>query len=369
MSRAAVAFRTTGSATVGLGHLRRCLSLADALRDRGAECHFIVTSGDRAREYLSRRGITAHAVAQENDVDLCDTCAIAEELKVHALVIDSYEVTEDSLSRPRVPVVAVLDDLADRFLPVNLVVNGAPLASRLRYRVAPHTRLLLGSEFLLLRPEFANLAARATRRCVEHVVITVGGADTLGLTPRLAKWTLQGLPDADIDVVVGPFFSSDVSAEMHELANLESRLTVHEDPEILPELMAGSDLAVACGGQTVYELAAAGVPTLAVQNAHNQAGNLKGLATLGALVCVGHARDPKLGAAVQRCLVTLSSDVERRTAMSVAARSVVDGRGADRVANAILSRLCHIRDPRPENMLLGEPLDAAEKRRFKATDS
>ena len=84
-------------------------------------------------------------------------------------VVDSYAVAVDGecLAQVRGSVVAVIDDLADRLLPVDLVINGAIDAHRLAYQTRPGTRLLLGPDYVLLREEFATEPKRPIRERIE----------------------------------------------------------------------------------------------------------------------------------------------------------------------------------------------------------
>jgi spore coat polysaccharide biosynthesis predicted glycosyltransferase SpsG len=100
-------------------------------------------------------------------------------------------------------------------------------------------------------------------------------------------------------------------------------------------LMLEADLAISGGGQTTFELAATGVPTVAIRMAKNQTLTLETLAEAGALVRGGDAEDPALAASVTAALETLLEDGDRRAAMSRRAREAVDGRGVLRVASEV----------------------------------
>lgn len=331
-----VVFRTCGGATVGLGHVRRCMTLAQALAAEGAEVHFVVDAEPTVEAILRQHGFDVMCVGSDDEPELCETARAACAWGAQALVCDSYAIRGEYLAGLPVPVVAVIDDLADRPLPVGLVINPAAGACALAYETEAGTKLLLGPDYALLRAEFAQEPTREIRPTVQRVLITVGGADPFDLTPRLIACTQQALGRLRVDVVVGPFWSAESQGGLSRAAAADGAVTLHHDPAGMRELMLAVDLAIAGGGQTVYELAATGTPAVALQLAPNQRGNLRGLAEGGALVWAGDARDPDLTTLVGDALTAVANDRERRQAMSRCGRRLVDGQGARRVARALL---------------------------------
>ena len=93
-------------------------------------------------------------------------------------MVDSYDVREQDFTawRRLLPCLVVIDDLADRFLDVDAVLNGSPHGARLAYRTAPGCALFLGPAYALLRPSFRNTAPREAPEVVSRVLITLGGA-------------------------------------------------------------------------------------------------------------------------------------------------------------------------------------------------
>jgi UDP-2,4-diacetamido-2,4,6-trideoxy-beta-L-altropyranose hydrolase len=284
---------------------------------------------------LHDHGMEAASLKSTCDTGLRETLDIVREMGATALVVDSYDVREEAFAAIDGPFVVVIDDLGDRLLPVDLVINGSIHAMTLRYRVPSRTRLMLGPRYMLLREDFAREPQRTVRERVERVLVTVGGSDPSSLTPRFVEWVRHALGPVEIDVVVGPLFPLAVAANVETMAQGDSSITVHRDPWDVSSLMFAADLTVCGGGQTTYELAATGTPALAIRLAENQTGNLTGLSAEGAIAWVGDLGDRDLRAKVVTALVALSSSPGRREAMSRSGRRLVDGRGAQRVAGAI----------------------------------
>ena len=337
MSRPIVVFRTNAGSGIGLGHLRRCLTLARAVEALGGECRFIVNRDPAVAAYLRGRGVVAREVSDEDAGDLHETSDILTDWNADACVVDSYEIPGECMERLRGMRVAVLDDLADRPFPVDIVVNGAPGAVALSYRTAPRTRLLLGPEYLLLREEFAGIPAPSIKPRVERVLITVGGMDQQALTPKLIRWLREVLPQAILDVVIGPFFGHGVIRETEALAAADSKTALWFDPPAMRDLMVGADLAVTGGGQTTYELAACGTPAVAIRLGDNQTHNLRALAAAGTLHWIGDGDAPDLQQRLQAVVGRLAGDPATRKEMSRAGRALVDGKGATRVASELLT--------------------------------
>jgi UDP-2,4-diacetamido-2,4,6-trideoxy-beta-L-altropyranose hydrolase len=335
MSALVVGFRTHAGRNIGLGHLRRCLTLARAVEGLGGKSHFIVNRDPSVSSYLKRQGVTWVEVDEEDGHDLSKTSRFLANRQTSVCVIDSYEIPGESMTSLQGVRVVVLDDLADRYLDVDIVVNGTPGAKTLPYRTGPRTRMFLGPKYLILREEFSDVPPPVVKAQIERVLIMLGGTDQQALTPRVVPWVREVLPKAMLDVVIGPFFGLNVIREIEALAGADSKVATWLDPPPVHKLMASADLAVIGGGQTAYELAASGIPAVAIRLVENQTGNLRGLALSGALQWVGDADDVDLKGKLQAAVDTLARDLSARESMSHAGRALVDGLGAARVARAL----------------------------------
>lgn len=325
-----VVFRTGGNKQIGLGHLRRCLSLAEALRRLGTECFFLLDEDPVCVDQVAAAGF--EAIRIQSGEDLSQTIEQCRKRKARAIIADSYALDAAYLTglRETKAVVVAVDDLADRELPVDLVINGSMNADKLTYRSEKTTRFLLGPQYILLRSEFAEEPKRTIAEQVRHVLVTIGGGDPEQLTPKLVRWVSETLKDVSVDVVIGPMFDN------QNLPSAELPATVYSNPQNIRSIMLGADLALCGGGQTTYELAATGTPAVAIRLADNQTQNLSGLSSAEALVWAGDAHDADLEAKTKRALATLAGDPARRAALSQRGRALVDGQGATRVAHAIL---------------------------------
>jgi spore coat polysaccharide biosynthesis predicted glycosyltransferase SpsG len=140
--------------------------------------------------------------------------------------------------------------------------------------------------------------------------------------------------DAEVDVVVGPFADAGLPGGMRR-----NRLVLHKNPPDMQRLMQGADLAVAGAGVTLYELAATGTPTVAVQIADNQAANAAAFANAGAALLAGDAASARLPAALADAVGRLVASSSLRAALAGRARDLVDGAGAIRAAREIGTRM------------------------------
>jgi spore coat polysaccharide biosynthesis predicted glycosyltransferase SpsG len=312
-----VAFVTEASLAVGLGHLRRCQALAAALRRHGALVRFVI---DGSPEALEPEGIRLDWVRAP-----ALACAAVAESRADVAVVDSYRAAPEFLERLRSVVgwVVAIDDLADRPLPVHLVVNGAFEAERLRYRGAADTRFLLGIEYALLGPAFGAPPARRPEGRVTRVLVTLGGGAVGESLAVVVEAVRRAVPSATIDLALGPL-SDDAAGALEGV-------TIHRGLPSLRDLMLRADLAVTAGGMTVYECLASGTPIVGVCLAANQRPNIDALGRAGLIV----SGEPSVEDAVRLA----AGDPALRRRMSVEGRRRVDGRGAERVAAEIM-RTC-----------------------------
>jgi len=335
MSQPTVVFRTEGGPTIGLGHIRRSMTLAQELQKQGARAIFVLPEDTLSLEILRREGFEVATVAMDKDLDLGETLKSAKSFSARACIIDSYNILDFSRIT-KVVFTGVIDDLATTSLPVDLIINGGADAEALCYHAAARTQLLLGPQYSLLREEFSEEPLRRQSKSIERVLITLGGTDHTGLTADILIWVREMLPSARLDVVIGAFFNRATRDRIHHLIKEDSDAHEYENPPQMRELMVACDIAITGGGQTAYELAATGTPGLAVRLADNQTGNLRGLSAHGAIRWIGDATDGDLKGKLLPALRDLAENWEKRTEMSRVGRRLVDGRGTKRVAQAMI---------------------------------
>jgi UDP-2,4-diacetamido-2,4,6-trideoxy-beta-L-altropyranose hydrolase len=339
---AVVGIRANAGPTVGFGHVRRCVSLAEALIEKGAEVVFFANAESQPDSWLprARTGIAHVEIVPADEArTLTTTYSHARNLNVQVLVVDSYDSTAEALAKAPITIATIIDEAPALAIPAMLIVNGAADAASASHPLATGARALLGPEYVLLRREFAVQEPRVLRPETSHVLVMAGGGDSTGLSLLFVDCVRVVLRDATITVVVGPFFSDTVVAALRDKAASDPRLHLVRDPSSVRELMMSADVAITSGGQTTYELAATGLPACAVRVALNQTGNLEGLRARDAILWVGDVGDADLPTRVDRGLRALVTDARLRQSLSRAGQMTVDGRGASRVADAILE-LC-----------------------------
>jgi len=337
-----VGIRANAGAAVGFGHVRRCVSLAEALLERGAEVVFFANPESEPTTWLPRQGsrrAQVEVVPASEAATLTITNARALVMNVRALVVDSYDTGADALAQAPVPVAAIIDAAPSRPLPAALIVNSAADAASVPHPLARGARALLGPEFAMLRSEFTRQEPRQVRANISSVLVMAGGGDPTGLSLVFVDGVRAVLEKALITVVIGPYFTDLVVAALRTRAAADPLVTLAQNPASIRDLMVAADVALTAGGQTTYELAAVGVPACAVRVALNQTGNLEGLSARKAILWVGDAGDHDVQLNLQQALRQLSTDTTLRQSMSQAGQISVDGLGAARVAAAVLE-LC-----------------------------
>jgi spore coat polysaccharide biosynthesis predicted glycosyltransferase SpsG len=314
-----VVIRTHASATVGLGHLHRCLALAKALAAGGARVE-MWGEGTVAVERAARAGFCARAV---------DAGALPDHGESEVIIIDGYhyEAAFAAEACRRARVVVTIEDWPLRGLPAHVVVDVGGVAPASTPGDVPGAERLCGPRYALLAEEYAPMPARQWADSIRGVLLTLGGVPDAARLAELTAAIRSTLPDATIDLVLGPFANADRLA-------VDANVRVHRDLESLHAIMLASDVAISAAGQTMLQLAATATPTIALAVHDNQRAQLATLTAAGAVIeaRTGHPED------IVAALTTLRERATRAQ-LGAVARGVVDGGGAVRVAEVVRRRV------------------------------
>jgi spore coat polysaccharide biosynthesis protein SpsF len=187
---------------------------------------------------------------------------------------------------------------------------------------------------VLLRSEFAVSPRHASEER-PTVLVTMGGSDPAGLTPKAVSALALVERPIDCVLLVGSGFAHDASLTVALDCFPHECLTVR-DGDVHARMLA-ADLAVLSFGVTAYEAAACALPALHVSLTEDHALSSSAFVEAGLAVSLGLAedlREARLAEAVEGML----ADPERMRVMGSRARSLVDGRGAARIAEVIATR-------------------------------
>lgn len=333
-----VVVRTVASAAVGAGHLRRCLSLALRLRTLGAEVAFALPSAPPPFDaWVRDRGFPLHeigdALAASTDAERSVTVLSGCDW----VVVDDYRLDArwHEAATARGVRVAVIDDLANRPIQADLLIDPNEhddSDAKHKKSLMPRSRLLGGCRYALLDPAYESAPRYEFHPRVRSIGIFTGGSDP-GQASVMSLQACRRVFDGLIEVV-----STSANPLLQGLA-----AAVRGDPSArlsvdLPELAAfhaRHDLQIGAGGGATWERCCIGAPALAMSLADNQDTVLPTLARRG--IVAAFDGTPSDLAALSRAIGALIDDPRRREVLARRSRELVDGRGALRVALAMLA--------------------------------
>ncbi|MGP1255664.1 MAG: hypothetical protein ACTS10_14695 [Kiloniellales bacterium] len=301
MNRLRVTHLVDSGPQVGLGHLRRQLVLAEALAARGAICRFGLSDPEVGIEL-------PNCVAETFTWDRREL----PQGDVDALVVDSYQVDPELLASSRSLIVA-MDDLAERPLAADLVVNHNAYGDLCDYGAYRAGRLLAGPRFAMVGAAFRALREHPA----DGLLVNFGATDDGRLSLPLIAALRDFLPEVPILVAL-------MRVAPEQQAALERLRAEVRLARPLEEAMAEARVFVGAAGVSLLEALAAGRMPVVCAIADNQRINIEFLSKRG-LPAFPRPDPQAMAQAVLECYAT----------SVVVAVPELDGLGAERVADAI----------------------------------
>ena len=300
-----VLVRADSSVDIGSGHLMRCLTLADQLCIEGAEVVFVCRDLPGAMfDLLQARGYRNAKLPFADVANLSQSIDVKETLEAAAilfpdgfdwLVVDHYalDAAWESVLRSASKKIMVIDDLANRKHDCDLLLDQnyyRDLEQRYKGLVPEHCITLLGPEYVLLRPEFADAREQLRERDgkIRRILLFLGGSDPSNITGKILAVLIQPpFSDIAIDVVVG--VSNPHKSVIQNLCSKMKNTRYHCQVSNMAELIGNADMAIGAGGATTWERCVLGLPSLTLVFADNQLQTTIDLHDRGAIRYLGWA--------------------------------------------------------------------------------
>lgn len=321
-----IAFRTRGNHKQGMGDVMSSLALADAFRDHGHEILFVVDDDPEAVDCVSQCNYSVKPVqTQEKEF------SYLESFKPDVIIVNQ-------LNNPKI-FLNELKKCTDLLVTVDDAGPGASIAD-IRFNPEYYSPdSYCGPEFVPLRKEFQdmNKKEKNINKEVKTILVTLGGSDTYGFTPKVVCALSCISDEIDITVITGSAFRH--IAQLNEAIESARRpFLIRRDVGNMAELMFSSDFAVCGGGITLFELACVGTPAVIVccEPFEEETATRMQEDGFGINLGFGEGLDEE---SIFKAIDTLIKDYYLRLEMSRKGKELVDGKGAKRMAEIILGKI------------------------------
>lgn len=345
-----IAIRADASAEIGTGHIRRCQSLATTLRNRGAEVRFvcrdfgfdyepilgeqpsilatppgIVTNEDNAPTHARWLGVT-----QLHDSN--DFVATLNQWSPDWVLVDSYAIDARWHGAVRAAVgcrIAVIDDLADRQLDTDLLIDhNWHKDHRAKYSgwLDRQPMLATGPAYALIDQKYASAMRYQFKNEVRSIGIFMGGTDANNASGMAFEAVIKSNFQGYIEIVT--MASNPHLGDLQSLAKSRSKTYITLDLPNLAAFFSRHDLQIGAGGGATWERFCIGAPTIAVATANNQRDVLTDLVRCGFQWGLSRIDLDLLSKVIREAL----DNPSQRLRQMMRGLALIDGLGTNRVA-------------------------------------
>ena len=324
---------TEGGNEYGIGHIVRCSSFYDAIKEKGHEIEFFIHGDksimaileDRIFTFYNWHGNINNFLQFYNNYDF--------------IILDSYYVSQEEanlLSHNKSKVI-VIEDFIHRNYTNSIIVDWSIGAEDMIYYSMKNNsnQYLLGTNYVVLRKPFWNIDGFHNKQA-DSILVTLGGSDFRQLSKKICLALKQKFPAIEINLIVGPAFLN-----KKELLNLKIKgLNIIYSPNAikLKEIMGRSLIAISGGGQTLYELAIMKIPIVAIELTDNQHLEIEEWSSRNGLIKAGNW---DMNGLENNILEIIDSLLEKKISNMCISKTHIlfDGNGINRIIDVLLNSI------------------------------
>lgn len=327
---------TEGFENTGYGHITRCLSLYQAFEEKNIIPTFFVNGDEHAEVFLKG---TNHKFIDW----LRHPAKLSSEIiNSDIVIIDSYHAGKEiyemlsKLSKQAL----FLDDYIRLDYPKGTVLNGTINSEKFKYNKNSDCDYLLGVKFIPIRKDFWDASTRKINKDISSILITYGGQDIRNFSIPTLTALQDNFGNFKFNIVIGGGMLKKSYFDKYKNDKCEFHYSI--DACKMKELMLESDIAISAAGQTLYELAVTGTPTISIAVAENQKANIQQWKKSGFLIdSIFHTDANYLKKIVNQ--INSMKSITVRKKLSANGKSNVDGQGSRRVIEYLLKKIEHVK--------------------------
>lgn len=342
-----IGFRVDAGNVVGTGHLTEVISLIKSIRKRIPFTPVVITKYNPfTLERLKQINVNVikyipDDISEKGEAD--EIITILKKENCRHLVIDLlnrsnefYDFLNDNFKSTCV----ILDNSEHKEIPASIVVNFSITQDPEFYKKASkyNTKYLIGPEYFPLDESITKIILRERKDKVERIFVNQGGGDPYGLTIKIINALEMVNSEQIIDVVIGGAWIPEHIKELEKVkVNLIGRYNFYCDilHEEVFNIMAKADIALTAPGNTLYELAYLGIPSIVISHHKRHYEVARAFEREQAIINLGIGSDI-LKEDIYKGVKKIIRDEGLRGLLSQNIRKLIDGDGLNRLIDHLI---------------------------------
>lgn len=320
-----VVIRADGDSTIGLGHIMRCISLAEMISENHEVIFYALNPTVTVLNLIREYGFKCFALKEE--LHFFKSLSGTE-----LVILDGYNFDESyqAVIKSKGCRLICIDDLASQSFVSDIILNHAPGIRANKYKASSDTKFLLGTEYALLRPIFLRQAKiKREYKDFSDLVICFGGADPLNLTLRVISLASKYSVFKKITVVTGNAYQH--SSELIEYINDKEHIYhLHSlNQEELLKCFTSASMGIVPASGILFEAIACKLPVLSGCYTKNQEIIYKGFKELEAFYDASDFSVSSIKATLSRALQADPTEMIKQQS------KCIDGNSPARITDAL----------------------------------
>ncbi|UII30192.1 UDP-2,4-diacetamido-2,4,6-trideoxy-beta-L-altropyranose hydrolase [Fulvivirga ulvae] len=335
--------RADANPQIGTGHIKRCLVLADFLREEGYNVVFVThnSSSEMVTEVNNQGFDTINQRDEASGIkDILEVINKYGAQK-RLLITDGDDEEfyssqyQQSVINSGTYLMTITFSNYGHFYS-NIIHNQNPLSLEQEYSREGYSTLLRGTEYVILKREYLNLRSSPTQETLPYtILLSFGGADKNDLTGLVVD-ELRSFCKAikKLIIVVGSLYTN-LDSLKKMLSKYPIPVQLFINTSRMADLMNKADFAITSAGLSTWELSCLGIPDVVISSSEREKISAEYLSKKGYIEYVSHFDDRNLKSRIRETVSKLIDKPEHLHSLSQKCFQLVDGRGVKRVMTNI----------------------------------
>ena len=335
--------RVDASESVGLGHLMRCLTIAEHFLLKNIKVT-VLTKSRNLKSLIINNSI--ELVLMPDDIKFEDELKTIESLvskkKINLILLDVnnfhsfqsldlYDYYLKCLKKFSLFLIS-FEDPHNCVHSSDIVIIPYLDSEKQQITKRENSKYLLGLKYYVLRSEFLVAKPAEIKKEIKNILITMGGCDNNNITLKVLE-SLNNL-NLSLTIILGKMFENIEPKIKNILNEYKGSYKIIKNTKNISKIMSESDIAIINSGLTKYETASLGLPSVVISNNDYHSELMKDFDKYNVILHLGTVNKLK-NSLVLDSVNLLSKDFKKRQIMSANGKVLIDGYGVERIFSEI----------------------------------